>query len=135
MNALILLSLSLVLLGIVSFILGKRKKNEIFPGNDTLPEEPEECCGQHLVCEKDNLLATINKEIEYYDDEELDTFKLKDPASYNDDETEQFRAVLYTLAVQEVEEWLRSLQLREIALPLALRDEALMIVREQRINI
>ena len=131
MNALIILSLSLVLLGIVSYLLGKKK--EAMPSTPSAPhEETEECCGQHLICEKDNLLAAMHKSIEYYDDEELDAFRLKDAASYNEEETELFRSVLYTLAEKEVEEWLISLQLREIALPLALRDEALIIIQEQR---
>ena len=31
-----------------------------------------ECCGQHQICEKESLLAAVSKQIEYYDDEELD---------------------------------------------------------------
>ena len=34
-----------------------------------------ECCGMHETCEKDSLLAAVSKEIEYYDDEELDRFR------------------------------------------------------------
>ena len=37
--------------------------------------EDMECCGQHETCEKDSLLAAISKQIEYYDDEELDRFR------------------------------------------------------------
>ena len=40
--------------------------------------------------------------------------------------------VFYTLREQDVAGWLRSLQLRDIALPDELRDEALLIVSERR---
>ena len=35
---------------------------------------PEVCCGQHAVCERDSLLAAVDSEIEYFDDEELDCY-------------------------------------------------------------
>ena len=38
-------------------------------------EADAECCGQHEVCEKESLLAAVSKNIEYYDDEELDRFR------------------------------------------------------------
>ena len=131
MNALIILFLSLIGLGVFSYLIGK-KKSEASPTVDASHNDTDECCGQHLVCEKESLLAAMSKEIEYYDDEELDAFKAKSPADYNDEEVELFRSVLYTLAGHEVEGWLISLQLRDVALPLALRDEALIIVQEQR---
>ena len=45
---------------------------------DKMPEVKQvdqECCGQHEVCEKESLLAAVSKQIEYYDDEELDRFR------------------------------------------------------------
>jgi len=130
MIALIILFLSLVALGIFSYLIGK-KKGEVSPKVDA-HDDTDECCGQHLVCEKESLLAAMSTEIEYYDDEELDAFKAKSPAAYSDEEVDMFRSILYTLAVHEVEHWLISLQIRDIALPLALRDEALIIIQEQR---
>lgn len=50
-----------------------------------LEEAPEvvdvdsECCGQHQICEKESLLAAVSKQIEYYDDEELDRFRVASP--------------------------------------------------------
>ena len=41
----------------------------------TPEDEEEECCGMHITCEKDSLLAGISKSIEYYEDEELDAYK------------------------------------------------------------
>ncbi|MDD6209028.1 MAG: phospholipase [Bacteroidales bacterium] len=130
----IILFLSIVLLGIFSFFLGKRYKEKQETKNQDIPAEEEECCGQHSICEKDSLLAAVSKEIEYYDDEELDLFKQKDSDTYSEPEIEQFRDILYSLKEDEVAGWLRSLQLREIPLPTSLREEALMIVRERRIH-
>ncbi len=93
--------------------------------------EREECCGMHLVCERETLLQP-NPEIIYYDDEELDTFIAREPDSYSDEETEQFAYVLHTMLEKDVPGWVRSLQLRNIQLPLPVREEALLIVQERR---
>lgn len=92
------------------------------------------CCGQHQVCEKDSLLAAVSRQIEYYDDEELDRFKHRSSADYSDAEIEEFRDVLYTMREDEVAGWIRSLQLRGIALPDELRDEVILIVEERRFS-
>ena len=91
-----------------------------------------ECCGQHEVCEKESLLAAISKEIEYYNDEELDRFRGMAPEDYGDDEEEEFREVLYTMRDDEVAGWVRSLQLRGVELPLGVREEVVMIVGDRR---
>lgn len=97
-------------------------------------DDGQECCGMHITCEKDSLLAFVSKEIEYYDDEELDRFAGKSPDGYTDDEIEEFRDVLITMKPSDIAGWARSLQLRNIALPAAVRDELLMIVAEARQN-
>ncbi len=91
-----------------------------------------ECCGQHEVCEKESLLAAVSKEIEYYDDEELDAYRGRRASDYSEAEVEEFRYVLYTMREDEVAGWVRSLQLRQVELPDALKDEVLMIVGELR---
>ena len=91
-----------------------------------------ECCGMHEVCEKESLLAAVSKEVEYYEDEELDRFRGRDGADYSIDEIEEFRYVLETMREDEVAGWCRSLQLRGVALPEALKDEVIMIVGELR---
>ena len=48
----------------------------------TVVQPPQECCGQHEVCEKESLLAAVSKQIEYYNDEELDRFRGKDASAY-----------------------------------------------------
>ena len=94
--------------------------------------EDFECCGQQEVCEKESLLAAVSKEIEYYEDEELDRFRGREADEYSNDEIEEFRYVLETMREDEVAGWCRSLQLRAIILPEALKDEVLMIVGELR---
>ncbi len=93
-----------------------------------------ECCGQHEVCEKDSLLAALSKNIEYYNDEELDRFRGKDGGDYTSEEADEFRDVLYTMRSDEVAGWVRSLQLRMIALPDEVKDEVFLIVGERRLG-
>lgn len=91
-----------------------------------------ECCGQHETCEKDSLLAAISKQVEYYNDEELDRFRGKEGDEYTEEECEEFRDILYTMRNDEVAGWIRSLQLRYINLPDELKDEVFLIVGENR---
>lgn len=95
--------------------------------------EPEEqCCGMHITCERDSLLASVSDKIEYYDDEELDAYIGRKADDYTDEEIEQFRDVLLTLLPEDIAGWGRSIQLRGIELPSAVKDELLMIVAEAR---
>ena len=117
--------ISLIGLGVVAAIAGyfrnKKLQKMLERGEiSEIPEAqeiPEVCCGQHETCERDSLLAAVSKKIEYYNDEEA---------------IEEFSEVLYTLREVEVAGWLRSLQLRGINLPDALKDEAFLIIGERR---
>ena len=91
-----------------------------------------ECCGQHEVCEKESLLAAISKEIEYYDDEELDRYRGTASDAYSDEAVSEFRDVLYTMKEEEVAGWVRSLQLRAVELPDAIKDDVFLIIGERR---
>lgn len=93
-----------------------------------------ECCGQHETCERDSLLAAVSKQIEYYNDEELDRFQGRLSDEYSENEIDEFREVLYTMQEVEVAGWVRSLQLRAIELPDELKDEVFLIVGERRMN-
>lgn len=137
------LIISLVVLGVVAFIFGylremKLKKQLKRGVIDELPSikqvEDMECCGQHETCEKDSLLAAISKQIEYYDDEELDRFRGKESNSYSEKEVDEFRDVLYTMKDDEVAGWVRSLQLRSVEIPDDLKDEVFLIVGERRMH-
>lgn len=132
--------LSLMVLGIVAAVIGyfRNKKLQKMLERGEISEIPEaqeileECCGQHETCERDSLLAAVSKSIEYYDDEELDRFQGVEASDYDDEAVEEFREILYTLKEIEVAGWLRSLQLRGVNLPDALKDEAFLIVGERR---
>ena len=130
----ILLS-SLALLGIISWLISKYASKKRGPGFSEniqdLDTEDAACCGQHLVCEQDSLLYQ-GEEIVYYDDEELDAYKGIAAEAYSGAALEAFEEVFYSLQPEDMAGWLRSLQRREINLPLQLRDEALMIVSERR---
>ncbi|MDR2627122.1 MAG: phospholipase [Dysgonamonadaceae bacterium] len=100
-----------------------------FPESTTVPDV---CCGQHDVCEQFRSTATAGKKIDYYDDEELDAYCGMASNAYSDTMADKFREVLYTLNEAEIAGWIRSLQLRGINLPDTLKDEAYMIIGEQR---
>ena len=91
-----------------------------------------ECCGMHETCEKDSLLAAVSKDVEYYDDEELDRFRGIASDEFLPLEIEEFRYVLYTMREDEVAGWVRSLQLRQVELPDELKDEVFLIIGERR---
>lgn len=96
------------------------------------PQQPEGgCCGMHITCEKDSL-AAMTTDIVYYDDEELDAYRGTPSDAYDDSAIEQFRDVLLTLLPQDIAGWARSLRLRGIELPDCVKDELLMLVREER---
>ena len=97
-------------------------------------EEPEECCGQHETCEKDSLLAAVSKDVEYYEDEELDRFRTRRSDEYTAEEVEEFQEILYTMRNDEVAGWVRSLQLRHIELPDPIKDEVFLIIGERRMQ-
>ena len=135
------LIISLFALGAIAFVLGyirnRSLKKKLERGEITeLPSikqiEDMECCGQHEVCEKDSLLAAVSKEIEYYNDEELDRYRGTASSDYTDEAVDEFREILYTMKEYEVAGWVRSLQLRAVELPDALKDEVFLIIGERR---
>ena len=119
-GALIILAFT-VLVGLVLWLLERRRKQSA----------DGECCGMHIVCEKQSL-SPVSDEIEYFDDEELDAFRGREADSYTEEETDSFRDVLLTLPADEIASWARSIQLRGIILPSPVREELLMIVAEAR---
>ena len=122
--------ISIVVLGLVAAGLGqwdrcrrrqRFERGEIASMEDETPQTviPEGCCGQHETCERDSLLAA-------------DAYRGTPSDAYAEPVVEEFREVLYTLRQDEVPGWIRSLQLRDIALPDALKAETLLIVEELR---
>ena len=139
----LILTGSLVLLVVVALGLGalrnrsirqKIERGELQEFPDIKQIEDMECCGQHQTCEKESLLAAVSRQIEYYDDEELDTYSGVASDAYMPEQVEQFRDVLYTMQEVEVAGWVRSLQLRGIELPDEVKDEVFLIVGERRMS-
>lgn len=137
------LVLLIIALGIVAAIAGLIRQwwlsEQLRQGKITEMPKVQEgaeagCCGQHEVCEKDSLLAAVSREIEYYDDEELDRFRGRESNDYSDVEIEEFDEVFTTLRSEEVAGWVRSLQLRGINIPDAIKDDVILIVGERRIQ-
>lgn len=129
--ALILLAL-LLGVGVLLWLHDRMTRPDADKQSPAQQQQPEECCGMHITCKRDSLLASVSPQIEYYDDEELDAFKDYDPEEYTDVEIELFRDVLLTMRPDDIAGWARSLQLRNVPLPPVVRDELLMIVAEAR---
>ena len=139
MGILLIILAGVILFGLVAgYFYNRNLHRKIARGE--LKEAPpvvtvdSECCGQHAVCEKESLLAAVSRQIEYYDDEELDRFKGRPADQYPADETDEFRDILYSMQEEDVAGWSRSLQLRGINLPDELKDELFLIVGERRNN-
>lgn len=124
----IYLVLALVALGVVAALTTLHAKD----GGDTQPVPPQPTCGTCMGgdsrCEQDCMLEAATREIEYYDDEELDRFRGRPSDGYTDDEVREFADVLYTLRPDDVAGWSRSLVLRGVNLPDPLKDELIMLI-------
>lgn len=105
--------------------------NEASNSREAASDSDDGCCGEHLVCERETLLQT-NAKVEYYDDEELDTLIGIPAEEYTEEQYQMIREVFNTLQAKDVPGWVRSIQLRNIQLPLDIREEALLIVIERR---
>ncbi len=88
------------------------------------------CDGTDEKCEQECMMEASVKEIEYFDDEELDAFRGKAADQYTDEEVKAFAEVLYTMQQNEVKDWNRSLILRGINLPDQLKDEVIMMIAD-----
>ena len=136
---LVVILIGVVIFGLIAvYFYNRNIQKKIERGElDKAPEIVEvdsECCGQHETCEKDSLLAAVSKQIEYYDDEDLDRFRGYPSDGYPEEEIEEFRNVMFTMQEVEVAGWCRSLQLRGIEFPDELKDELFLIVGERRIH-
>ena len=134
-----ILIISLIVLALVAATAGiirnRKLQKKIDRGElDAVQEVNSECCGQHEICERDSLLAAVSKQIEYYDDEELDKYIGTAPDAYTPEQEDEFRDVFYTMQDTDVAGWVRSLQLRGIALPDNIKDEVFLIIGERRLT-
>ena len=86
------------------------------------------CDGTDDKCEQVCMMEAATREIEYYDDEELDRFRGRLSNQYTDEEAEEFANILYTMQPQEAKGWNRSLILREINVPNQIKDELITMI-------
>lgn len=89
------------------------------------------CNGTSDKCEQECMMEAATREIEYYDDEELDKYAGIKSADYTDDEAEDFAYVLDTMNPGDVAGWCRSLNLRGIELPDQIKDDVIMIIGDE----
>ena len=125
---------TVLLLMFVLFWLDRWNKTRGLSQNQPEQPEPEvpagECCGKHVVCEKQKLAEARMRSAQYFDDEELDRFRGRRSDGYTDKEVEEFRYILYTMQQNEVREWMECLQAREIELPDELKEECFSMMNE-----
>ncbi len=139
-----ILLLILLAVTIVAFVIGsvrniylkrKVKRGELEAMPETTLINDTACCGKHDTCEKQRVLrAFANNELIYFDDEELDAYKGRRSDTYSETEVTEFREILTTMQEHEVKGWLTSLQLRDISVPDALKDEIALIVQEHEMH-
>ena len=135
MTVILIILSALAIVGLVLWIsdrLSHKPAPDTDSGQGTGTEESNVCCGMHITCEKDSLLASVSETAEYFDDEELDRFSGREADRYTEPEIEEFRDVLLTLRPDDIAPWARSIQLRGITLPTPVKEELLMIVAEAR---
>lgn len=126
----LILLLALVVLGLVAAVATKMLAGTV--GSDSpvsgAGSDCGICNGDNDKCEQTCMMEAAVKQVEYYDDEELDLYKGRPSDSYTDDEAEQFRDILYTMRQDEVAGWNRSLILRGVNLPNQVKDEVVMLI-------
>lgn len=125
---------AMVVFGVILWIAdvvkyGRRKEIEL---ETSVPPPKRECCGLHLICEKDAERKLISNTPEYFDDEELDRFKGRGADEYSDEEIEEFRDILLTMKIVEIADWNASLEMRGIVPPVEIKDEMLLIIEDER---
>ena len=129
MTIFIYLLIALLFLGVLAAIFSLLSHNKD-GGPDVIMSDRSSCAtcnGENTRCEQECMMEAAVKDIEYFDDEELDCFQGKSSDSYDDEDAETFRDILYSMRQEEVKEWIRSLTLRGIELPDQVKDEVMML--------
>ena len=117
----------LALFAAITTLFTKKKEGEpdvIMPSSG----DCSSCDGTDDKCEQVCMMEAATREIEYYDDEELDRFRGRLSNQYTDEEAEEFANILYTMQPQEAKGWNRSLILREINVPNQIKDELITMI-------
>lgn len=88
------------------------------------------CSGDNAKCEQECMMEAATKEVEYFDDEDLDRYAGRASDEYTDDEADEFREVMETMHQDEVKAWNRSLILRNISMPDQIKDEFILLATQ-----
>lgn len=121
---------SLLLLAIVAALTTKFARRKEGEPEVVMPASGDcsSCDGTDDKCEQVCMMEAATKEVEYYDDEELDRFRGRQSDQYTDKEAEEFAEVLYTMQPHEAKGWNRSLILRDINVPDQIKDELIAMI-------
>lgn len=117
------IAISLIIVALLVAVLRLYGRKNVAENTGTTGPSCGSCSDTPSKCGCRCMLDAAVKEVEYYDDEELDTFIGRPSDMYDDEEAEQFRYVLYTMRQEEVPGWCRSIALRGINLPDQIKDE------------
>lgn len=122
---------TIVLIAIFVLLIGGFYLLNRFYRNRTIVEDHHDhegddgvCCGRHSNCSKG-----YDRENLYFDDEELDAHKGKKQDEYSESDIEEFRNVLYTMNIDEVDTWAKCLETRGIEIPQEIKDEILLMLQ------
>lgn len=124
----LILIIIIICLGIIAALAGKLSAKDDSGVTERQQGDCATCGGGQ--CMHDCMAEAAVKDIEYYDDEELDGFKGRPSDRYTDDEAEQFREVMLTMRQDEVAGWARSLAMRGIVPPDQIKDEMIMLMAD-----
>ena len=129
MTVVVVLLLSLLVLGVLAAV-WSRVSSSGDDDTDAIVTRPTcaTCNGEDTRCEQECMMEAATREVEYYDDEELDRFKGRPSDCFTDDEAELFREVLMSMPQSDVKGWNRSLILRGINVPDQIKDELLLMI-------
>ena len=129
MTVVVVLLLSLLVLGVLAAV-WSRVSSSGDDDTDAIVTRPTcaTCNGEDTRCEQECMMEAATREVEYYDDEELDRFKGRPSDCFTDDEAELFREVLFSMPQSDVKGWNRSLILRGINVPDQIKDELLLMI-------
>ena len=129
MAVVVVLLLSLLVLGVLAAV-WSRVSSSGDDDTDAIVTRPTcaTCNGEDTRCEQECMMEAATREVEYYDDEELDRFKGRPSDCYTDDEAELFREVLLSMPQSDAKGWNRSFILRGINVPDQIKDELLLMI-------
>ena len=123
---------ALFILAIIAAIATKFTKRKAGEPDVIMPTSGDcsSCDGTDDKCEQVCMMEAATKDIEYYDDEELDRFRGRLSEDYTDEEAEAFAEVMLTMRPDEVKGWNRSLILRGINMPNQIKDDFIALVND-----